>query len=105
MIPYITYREVNDKRELLYFILQKDFPHYQCKISDVPRLYFVEPVPVIDYNLYLCFSGTLRGNSIPGYNNVDKEINEVMVDMANWFYENRILIEPKKYKKWKIGTI
>lgn len=102
MMPYITYRDKNDKNELLYFILQRDFPHYQCAVSEQPIKVFVEPMPISDYNLFLVFAGVLRGMFVPSYNNVDKEISDLMFNMAEWFYSNRILIEPKKYKKWKI---
>lgn len=99
--PYITYRElIND--ELGYFICQKEYPHYVCRIADIPKNVFVEAVPVTDHNLFLVFNGVFRGMVIPSYNNVDKEISNVMLDMAAWFYTNRILVEPKKYKKWKI---
>lgn len=100
--PYLTYRENNDEGELLYFIVQKEFPNYQCVISDVPKRVFVEPMPLSGYNLFLIFSGVLRGFMLPSYKNVDDEIKSVMFNMANWFFENRILLNEKKYKKWKI---
>lgn len=103
MNPYITYREENDKGELVYFILQKEFPHYKVIVSEIPINVLVSAMPITDYKLFLIFNGTLRGNLIPSYQNVDKEISNVMMSMANWFYENRILIEPKKYKKWKLN--
>lgn len=101
MIPYITYREMVDA-EMGYFILQKDFPHYVVRVVDRPIVNFVQPFPVSEYNLWLVFNATLRGNVIPSYRDIGEEIKSVMQSMSLWFYENRILIEPKKYKKWKI---
>lgn len=99
--PYITYREfIND--ELGYFICQKDFPHYLCRISDKPIVNFIQPIPITDYNLWITFNATLRGNVIPSYKDIGEEIVSVMQSMAAWFYNNRILPNEKKYKKWKI---
>lgn len=101
-MPYITYRDTNESGELLYFILQKDFPHYLTILSDTPRKTFVQAIPITNYSLYLVFAGVLRGMMIPSYNNVGEEISSVMQSMASWFFDNRILVDPKKYKKWKI---
>jgi len=98
---YITFREPIEDG-LGYFILQKEFPHYLCNISESPVVNFIQPMPVTSYNLWLCFKGTIRGNFIPSYKDVYEEIRSVMQDMANWYFENRILIEPKKYRKWKV---
>lgn len=102
MNPFITYRDVNEKGELLYFILQKEFPHYQTVLSEQPIKVFVNAIPISAHRLWLVFSGVLRGQMIPSYQDVDKEIIGVMQNMADWFYENRILGNDKKYKKWKI---
>jgi hypothetical protein len=104
MNRYVTYRDTNEENELLYFILQRDFPHYQCSISETPQKVFLDAFPLSSYNLWLVFAGCLRGMVIPSFNNVDKEILEVMGDMAIWFYENRILGNEKKYKKWKLSS-
>lgn len=101
MIPYITYRE-GEGYLVKYYILQKAFPHINCIISQVPTKKFVEAVPIASYNLYIVFEGTIRGNEIPSYTDIDKEIIATMEDMAQWFYLNRILTDIKKYKKWKI---
>lgn len=52
--------------------------------------------------MYVNFNGTLRGNLIPSYNDVLKEIDIIMEDMAIWFLNNRILADQKKYSKFKI---
>ena len=101
MNKFITYRE-DIGNETGYFILQKEFPHYVGRIADRPIVNFIQPVPITDYRLWIIFNATLRGNFIPSYRDIGEEIKAVMNDMAAWFYENRILVNPKKYKKWKI---
>lgn len=101
MSGYITYRDKNEEGELLYFILQKEFPHFTCYVSEIPVVSFVQPIPVTSYRLWVVFQGTLRG-FIPSYVNVVEEIKAVMLDMSTWFFENRILMDVKKYRKWKI---
>ena len=98
---YITYREEIDG-DLQYFILQKEFPHFCCYISDKPIVNFIQPLPISSYDLWLVFNFTLRGNMIPSYKDIYDEICAVMTDMGLWFYSERILTNPKKYKKWKI---
>jgi len=97
MAEFITYREDDQ-----YFILQKEFPHFVAKVSDQPIVNFIQPLPISNYNLWLIFHATLRGNMIPSYKDIHKEIVSVMNAMAIFFYEQRILQNEKKYKKWKI---
>lgn len=106
MKEYITFRDVDAKGNLQYCILQRAFPHFIGTVSEIPITHIVEPLPITDYNLFLVFSGTLRGiSTIPAYANIIEEIKVILTDMGKWFYEERILIEPKKYKKWKIGIV
>jgi hypothetical protein len=102
---YITYREENEDGTIGYFILQKAFPHYQCIISETPRRKLVEAFPILNYNLYIVFAGTIMGNYFPSYTGVAKDIQEVMSDMAEWFLVKRILQNEKKYKKWRVGNV
>lgn len=102
MTPYITFKDEIENGLVGYFVLQREYPHYVGIISEQPVFKFVHPVPVSSYKLWITFFGSLRGNYIPSYNNVDKEIASIMQSMASWFFDNRILVEPKKYKKWKI---
>ncbi len=104
MNNYITYRDTDNEDNLQYYVLQKDYPHIVAMISDIPIINFVQPVPVSGYNLWLIFSGTLRGNFLPGYNSIFEEVKVVVTDMALWFYENRVLSNEKKYKKWKVNV-
>lgn len=99
---YITYRESDAEGNQQYFILQKEFPHFVAKISEQPIVNFIQPMPITNYNLYLVFNGCLRGNIIPSYKDIGEEVKSVMNSMAIWFFEQRVLPNEKKYKKWKI---
>ena len=105
MTPYITYKEPIGNNEFGYFIVQKEFPHYCGRILQTPEQVLVPPSIVAGYNLYVVFNFTIRGNSIPSYNNVEEEIQSVLEDMAIWFLDNRILVDEKKYKKLKVGYV
>ena len=104
MTPYITYRDIDERGELQYYILQRDFPHFIGVISPIPKMEFIPAIAISNYNLWVVFNWTLRGRMIPSYKEIEKEIVQQMSNMAEWYYENRILIEPKKYKKFKIET-
>jgi hypothetical protein len=39
---------------------------------------------------------------IPGYKDVENEINDVLINMAAFFWAERIQENPKKYEKFKI---
>jgi hypothetical protein len=58
--------------------------------------------PIAGYGLYVTLHGTIRGNLLPIWNNIDKEISAVLQDMAFWYLANRIATNEKKYKKWKM---
>lgn len=103
MIPYITYRETDINGRLCYYILQKQFPHYVGLISLGKMDNVISSIPVGGYNLYVNFNGVLQGNFIPSYNDVLDEIDVVLSSMADWFYYNRVVIEPKKYSRFKIN--
>jgi len=98
--PYITYRELHEG-QLQYYILQKEFPHFQAIISSHPVNATLCQVPIPGYNLWVVFDYTLRGKMIPSYNDIQKEIEEQMHKMAIWFLTERIYSEPKKFNKWK----
>lgn len=101
-IPYITFRELN-KGKLEYYILQKAFPHYLCRVSTNPyeEVFFKSEIP--GYNMVVILVGTLRGDMvIPGYKDVNEEILAVMSNMAAWFWAERIQENHKKFEKFKI---
>lgn len=104
MTRYITFRDVDFNGNLQYCILQRDFPHFIAVTSEIPITHIVEPLPITGYNLFLVFQGTLRGiSTIPAYANIIEEIKVILTDMGRWYYDERILSDPKKYKKWKIN--
>lgn len=101
---YITYREeINGHLE--YFILQKTFPHYKCRITKIPITNIFEPVAISKYNLWVVFAGTIQGNMLPVTNEFEKLVLITMQDMATWFLENRIEKDLKRFKKWLILSV
>ena len=102
MIPYVTFIESNEIGLITYYILQKEFPHFLCYVSKHPIIKIVKPVPIDNYKLWVVFLGCLRGNMIPSYNDIDEELTIIMSDMAQWYLQNRILTNEKKYKKCKL---
>lgn len=98
---YITYRETDSQGLLCYYILQKAHPHYKAILSIGKLEDTLASMPVLGYNLYLNFNGTLVGNFLPFYNDAIKDIEATLLDMSEWFYINRILAEPKKYSKFR----
>lgn len=104
MIPYITYRETDDVGRLCFYILQKKFPHYTGLLVTNPREGALVNAPIPSYMLWVTFAGCLNGNFVPGYADALEEIEFVFRDMANWYYENRLSDNPKKYSKFKINS-
>ena len=98
--PYITYRELEQGR-LQYYILQKNFPHYVGIISSHPVNSTLCQIAIPGYNLWVVFGGTIRGNFIPSYADIQNEIETEFQKMAIWFLTERIQAEPKKFNKWK----
>lgn len=99
--PYITYRELHDG-QLQYYILQKEFPHFVGVISSHPVDKTLCQISIPGYNLWVVFGGTIRGNFIPNYPDIQQEIDLVFHNMSLWFLTERIQTEPKKFKKWKL---
>lgn len=103
MNRFITYREEDKDGRLCYYILQKDFPHFVGVISTYPSEGTWQS-PISNYNMWVVYAGTIRGNLIPSYRNISDETQSVFDEMASWYYQNRILKEPNKYKKFKIDV-
>jgi hypothetical protein len=101
MSRYITYKEIDGEGKSQYFILQKDFPHIVGLIANYPTKNFVSAMPIVGYNLYIVFNGTLRGSVIPTYKDIDIEITNILQEMSDWYQINRISLFPKRYKKLK----
>ncbi len=102
MNKFVTFRDSNESGELHYYILQRDFPHYIARISTESTQGSLLRVTIPQYNMWLVFAGTLRGAVIPSYKDVMDEIKTVVLDMADWYLQNRISPNPKKYKKWHL---
>lgn len=101
-IPFVTFREVDETGTLRYYILQKDFPHNLGKILSQPDHEAIVQSIVPAYNLYIVWSGTLRGNMIAAYPDYKKELQQTFDQMATFFYTERILVDEKRYSKFKI---
>lgn len=104
MNKYVTFRDT-DGEQLNYYILQRDFPNYVGKISDV----FIEKGLAVEqvqgYDLWIIFDGAIGGRYIPSYQNVFYEIKSVTYDMALWYLQNRVLTNPNRYKKFKSKNV
>lgn len=104
MSPYISFRDTDKEGNLRYYILQRNHPNYLALVSEKPYPESLFCMTVPGYNLWVVFSGTLLGFYIPMYFGVDKEIQGVFTEMTDWFLRERILKEPKKYKKWHYNS-
>lgn len=102
MSPFITFRDTDSNGELTLFVLQRDYPHFVGVLATYPSGKAVVEVPISGHNLYMRYYGTLRGNFIPLSNHIDLEMESVFHAMALWFYSERIMKDPKRYKKWAI---
>lgn len=102
MSPFITFTDKSKEGETEYYILQRDYPHYVGMIAYSPSIEPIYQAPIAGHHLYINFWGTLRGRYLPMTKNVDKEIGAIFEDMAAWYYQNRILPDPRRYKKWAI---
>jgi hypothetical protein len=104
MSPFITFRDKDKNGELQYYVLQREHPHYVGCISSHPVAGAIAQSPVSGYYLWVVIQSTLRGNFIPAYNNVDKDMAVIADNMAAWFWAERIVSDKKKYKKFKIES-
>lgn len=102
MNKFITFRDTDAKEELQYYILQREYPHYVGKVSSNPFEKSLTHSAIPGYYLWIVFSGTIRGNMMPAYRNVDVDAQSVMDSMAEWYMGERISKEEKRYKKFKI---
>jgi hypothetical protein len=102
MMPFITFRDKDTNGDLQYYILQRAFPHFVGRISASPIEGALSNEPISGYNLWVTFNGTLVGNLIPNYVNIQKEISNVYFSMAAWFYAERIVMDKGRFKRFKI---
>jgi len=101
-IKYLTYREPDEEGRLCFFILQKASPNYIGLLVASPVEGAIINVPIPNYNLWITFYGCLIGNYIPAVNGVLSDMDLVFHDMADFYYNNRVL-GVKKYDKFKIA--
>lgn len=104
MTPFITFRDKDKKGDLQYYVLQREHPHYVGMISGSPTINFVPASPIPGYNLFVVFSGCLNGNVLPSYTNVVDELTLVMETMCAWYYTDRIIMDKKRYEKFRIKS-
>lgn len=102
MEPFITFKEKDADGKDQFFVLQRKFPHYQAMILEYPREGTIATVPVPGHSFYLNFCGTIEGNYLLAKTGVEQEIQATLERMADWFYKNMIVPEPKRYKRFKI---
>lgn len=103
MEPYITFRDTDKNGELQYYVLQGVFPHFVGIVLNHPKEGAIAEASVLNYHIYISFGGTIQGNYILSKKDINKELQQTMQSMADWFYKSRILVEPKRFKKWAIA--
>jgi hypothetical protein len=103
MAQFITFRDSEEGGELQYYIASRQFPHYVGQVVDNPYYKTLLLVPIPHTTLYLAFSGTLQGRFMPLSPACEKEIPATLVNMATWYWTNRISNQTKKYKKWLLN--
>lgn len=103
MNKYITFKDEDKNGELQYYILQREFPHYVGLILLKPKLNSIFECSIPGYNMWVSFGGTLEGNKMPSHADGLTEVKSVCLDMVDWFLENRIKKDIKRYKKWQFN--
>ncbi len=101
-IAFLTFREIDDKGILRYYILQKEFPHNKAVILSQPNHEALCQSVVPGYNLWVVFDGTLRGNFVAAYPDYQKDMQFAMDAMAAFYFSERILKDEKRYSKFKV---
>ena len=104
MSPFVTFRDTDKAGVMQYYILQRAYPHFLGVITYYPTGETIYQTPVAGHHLYVTFNGVLRGNFLPAHQGVETEIQVVFEAMALWFYSERIMKDPKKYKKFMIHS-
>lgn len=89
---------------MTYYILQRAYPHYVGFLAYIPIADSICQIPITGHNIWLTFEGTIRGRFIPMETKVLTEILSVFHDMERWFYENRVQVDPKRFKRYIISA-
>jgi len=98
--PFITYRE-DDQTGVHYYILQKAFPNYVGRIQNVADLDSICCISIPGYSLHINFAGRIDGNFIPNHKGALEDINNIFVQMAEWYLKERINKQMDRYSKFK----
>lgn len=104
MNEFITFRDKDKKGNLQYYVCGREYPHFVGRIGMTPEKVVVDAIPMTGYKLFMIFCGTLSGNRIPALDKIDEQITSSLMKMSAWYYENRILVDEKRYKKFKINV-
>lgn len=102
MQPFITFRDKDKNGDLQYYILQRSYPHYVGIILSQSVSNAIAEAVIPGHNLYVTFGGVLQGNYIPMHKDSKNEAQQVLDNMATWFWAERIAIDKKRFKKFKI---
>ena len=92
--PFIAYFE---DREL--YVMQRAYPSYVGKVIELPSRKQNHPVP--GYHLFIQYDGTIQGNFMPTWSDVQQEINETLDNMAT-FISEWMEVNESGYEKFKI---
>lgn len=104
MTKYVTFKDTDKSGLLQYYILQRAFPHYVAMVASVPMPEVIMGCPVPGYYLWIVFSGNISGNYMVGHKGELENVKNVILDMVDWFLDNRINTDKKRYKKWQFNA-
>ncbi len=101
MIPFILFKEKDKNGNIQQYVLQREYPNYIGVISYRPIETALIQHPIANYNLWVIYSGTLKGNQIPLDKMALKDADDIYFNMAAWFYTE---MDVNKYENYKIKT-
>lgn len=98
MERFITFRDKDHNGALLYYIADRQYPNLVAKVVYEPAPHY-HCFPIEGYGLFVQFDGVISGRLLPV--NVKKEIIQpTLVEMADWYLKNRILVKEGRYKRF-----
>ena len=78
--PFIAYFEDGE-----LYVMQRAYPSYVGKVVELPSTKQNQPIP--GYHLFIRYDGTIQGNFMPTWANVQQEIFESLDNMATFISE------------------
>jgi len=96
LAPYITFKSGEN-----LLICQTRAPHYIGLVSGNRESTF-HTVQVPLHSLFVSFKGNLEGNFMLMKQDEVKNIKKVFEEMAIFYFHDRILKFPERFKKYKI---